>query len=433
MATAQEATDRAEVTPVLIPHSTLRTPHLIWLNLFWFANNLHWGALLSIIVPSQVDKLFGNKELNYPLVVVGGTLAAVIVHPLAGALSDRTTARLGRRRPWLLWATLPNVIGLGLMAVAPSVPLLALGYLIVQIANNAANAPWSAIIADLVPSGQRGAASGWNGLLTVLGTVVGALVGGLIVNKDRPLDEYRAQLLLMYGLIAAVQVVAVLLTVWRVRERPIATARPFGRADIIRTYWVGPSAGRDFFWVCLTRFLVQQGIWGVFFFLQYYFDDVLGLPGERTMGTQFLPLVMVAAMTTVYFAGTLSDRVGRKPLVYLSGAMMSVVCFAFIFFQVPAAVPIVAVCFGIGYGAYTSVDWALACDVLPDDQEYGRDMGIWAIAGILPQIFGIVLGGITLAFFKSFPGHLGYTLLFVLTLVWFILGTALVARVKGVR
>jgi MFS family permease len=151
------------------------------------------------------------------------------------------------------------------------------------------------------------------------------------------------------------------------------------------------------------------------------------------MGTQFLPLVMLAALTTVYFAGSLSDRYGRKPLVYLSGAMMSIVCFAFILFQNPLAVPICGILFGIGYGAYTSVDWALACDVLPDEQEYGRDMGIWAIAGILPQIFGIVLGGITLAYFTTFPNHLGYTLLFVLTLVWLILGTALITRVKQVR
>ena len=414
-------------------HSALSTQHLVSLNLFWFANAVHWGALLSIVVPSQVERLFGNKELNFPLVVVGGTVAAVIVHPLAGALSDRTTARLGRRRPWLLWATIPNLLGLALMAVAPTLPLLALAYLIVQVANNAANAPWAAIIADLVPPQQRGAASGWSGLLGVCGTVVGSLLGGLLVNKDRPLAEYRAQLLLMYGLIAAVQLAVVLISVWRVPETPIATARPFGRADIARTYWVSPSAGRDFFWVCLTRFLMQQGIFGVFFFLQYYFEDVLNLPGERTMGTRFLPLVMIAAMTTVYFAGSLSDRHGRKPLVYLSGAMMSVVCFAFILLQTPAAVPVCALCFGVGYGAYTSVDWALVCDVLPDDEEYGRDMGIWSIAGILPQILGIVLGGITLAYFKSFPNHLGYTLLFVLTLVWFTLGTALVTRVKKVR
>jgi MFS family permease len=413
--------------------ATLPVWQLVALNLFWFANNVHWGALLSVVVPSQVDKLFGNKEVNYPLVVVGGTLAAVIVHPLAGALSDRTTARLGRRRPWLLWWTFPNLIGLGLMAVAPSVGTLALAYLVVQVANNAVNAPWAAIIADKVPLGQRGAASGWCGLLTVGGTVAGSLLAGLLVDKTRPLDEYRVQLLVVYGLIAALQLATVLLTVRLVREEPLTTRRPFGLADLGRVYWVSPGAGRDFFWVCLTRLLVSQGIFGVFFFLQYYFEDVLGLPGERTMGAQFLPLVMLAALTTVYFAGSLSDRLGRKPLVYLSGATMSLVCFAFIFFQRPAAVPICALLFGIGYGAYTSVDWALACDVLPDDEEYGRDMGIWAVAGILPQIVGIVLGGATLALLKGFPNNLGYTMLFVLTLVWFTLGTVLVRQVRGVR
>lgn len=400
----------------------LSTPQLVWLNLFWFGNSVHWGALLSIVLPSQVEKLLGNKEVNFPLVVGGGTVVAVLLHPLAGALSDRTTARLGRRRPWLLWATLPNVAG-----------LLALAYLVVQAANNVANAPWGAIIADLVPREQRGAASGWNGLLSVLGTVAGALVAGLLLDKDEPLAVYRGQLLAVYGLVAAVQVATVLATAWLVREEPLRAARPFGPRDLPRTYWVSPGASRDFFWVCLTRLLVQQGIWGIFFYLQYYFEDVLGLPGERTVGALFVPLVMLAALVTVYAAGSLSDRYGRKPLVYLSGALMSVVCLAFIFFQRPAAVPIAALCFGIGYGAYTSVDWALACDVLPDDEEYGRDMGIWAVAGILPQLFGVVFGGLTLALFRGFPNHLGYTLLFCLTLLYFALGTVLIRQVKGAR
>lgn len=409
------------------------TWQLFWLNLYWFANNLHWGALLAIAIPSQVEKLLGHKELNFPLVVAGGTLAALVVHPLAGALSDRTTARLGRRRPWLLWATIPNLAGLFALAVAPSVGTMALAFLVVQAANNAANAPWSASIADLVPAEQRGAASGWCGLLTVLGTVAGSLLAGAIVDKQAPLAVYRAHLLLLYGLIALVQLVAVLLTVWLVREQPRRVARPYTWRDLARTYWVNPRSSPDFFWVCLTRLLVQLGIASVFFYLQYYFEDVLGLPGERTVGTVFLPLVMVASLLTVYGAGSLSDRIGRKRLVYASGALMSLVCLGFILVQRPAAVPIAALLFGVGYGAYTSVDWALACDALPTTEDYGRDMGLWAAAGILPQLVGIVLGGLTLAFFKRFPDHLGYTLLFVLTLGWFTLGTVLLARVKRIR
>ena len=436
---AAHAAPAAPTAPPSALHRRLATRQLLWLNLFWFANALHWGALLAVVLPSQVDKLFGNKEANYPLVVAGGTLAALVVHPLAGALSDRTTARLGRRRPWLLWATLPHLLGLAALALAPSVGAMALAYVVVQAASNAASGPWGAIIADRVRHEQRGAASGLYGLLTAVGTIVGALLAGLLVDKTSPLDLYRGQLLTVYASIAAVQLAAVLATVRLVPEEPLhpAQPRPFTWRELARTYGVcrgGPSGyGRDFFWVCVTRLLVQMGIAGVFYYLQYYFEDVLGLPGERTAGAQFLPLVMLTATLTVYFAGSLSDRVGRKPLVYLSGALMSLVCLGFIFYQRPLAVPIAALCFGVGYGAYTSVDWALACDVLPSDEDAGRDMGIWAMMGILPQVVGILFGGALLSFFKGFANHLGYTLLFCLTLVYFVLGTALVCRVRGTR
>lgn len=424
---------RAAEAPAPVAGARLPLRQLVWLNAYWFANNLHWGALLAIVIPSQVEKLFGHKDLNYPLVVVGGTAAAVIIHPLVGALSDRTTARLGRRRPWLLWATLPNVAGLGLLAVAPSVGFMALAYLIVQTANNAANAPWSAIIADLVPRAQRGAASGLNGLMSVLGTVAGALLAGLLLDKTRPLAVYRGQLLAVYGLIAAVQVVVVLATVYLVHERPAGhDVPPLTRRELRRVYWVDPRASPDFFWVCLTRLLIQFGIFAIFYYLQYYIEDVLGLPGERTVGTVFLPVTMLAAAVTVYAAGALSDRVSRKRLVYLSGAFMIVACIMAIFWRQAAAVPAIALVFGVGNGAYTSVDWALACDVLPDTQAYGRDMGIWAMMGILPQLLGIVLGGVSLAAFQGLPNHAGYTILFGLTLLCFILGTVLIRRVRGV-
>ena len=85
-----------------------------------------------------------------------------------------------------------------------------------------------------------------------------------------------------------------------------------------------------------------------------------------------------------------------------------------------------------GCNAQVIVTSGMGTKVLESAQRSGVERGL-AIAGILPQIFGIVLGGLTLAFFKSFPNHLGYTLLFVLTLIWFILGTVLIAQVKQVR
>ena len=70
--------------------------------------------------------------------------------------------------------------------------------------------------------------------------------------------------------------------------------------------------------------------------------------------------------------------------------------------------------FGLGFGAYVSVDWALVADVLPSEATFARDMGVWNIALTLPQVFAVVLGGWLLLLGVALGNSgLGYTLLFV--------------------
>ena len=94
--------------------------------------------------------------------------------------------------------------------------------------------------------------------------------------------------------------------------------------------------------------------------------------------------------------------------------------------------------FGLGYGAYTSVDWALVSDVLPSVDDYAKDMGIWHVADVLPQIVAGSIAGILLDNFQRIGAannmpNLGYTVIFLMAFVFFVLGTVFVARIKGVR
>jgi MFS family permease len=456
------ALSNAQPAPAALPGSDaparISTWQQVTLNLFWFANNFHWQALLAILIPSEVAKLLGDahKTSNLPLVVVWGTLVAFLVNPMVGALSDYARFKLGRRRPFMIIGTVPNVLALIGLALAQQIgevvrPVLgtstdtavlitmAVLFLVLQFSNNFANAPWSAIIADKVPAAQRGSASGWYGLMSLLGTITGVVLVGLLVNKDVALDVYKTQLLVAYGVIAFVQVLFVSLTVLTVHERPLTERRPFRWSILARLYWVNPRRYPDFVWVLFTRLLMMIGIWAIFYFLQYYFDDVLqssrvlGISGEKAVGAYFLPVVMVTAVSTTLIAGKFSDRWGRKRLVYLSGAVMSVVCLLFIFAQSLPGALVAAAFFGLGWGAYTSVDWALATDVLPPTDEYGKDMGIWTAAGILPQVIGIVLGGAILSALQPLPHHQGYSVLFAVVVAFFVLGTVFVYQVKGAR
>lgn len=425
------------------------------LNVFWIANNFHWQALLAIVIPSMVAKLLdpSHKDINLTLVVTWGTLVAVVVNPLVGALSDYATFRIGRRRPFMIMGTILNVIVLVAFAFSPALPTsilllsLALLFVLLQFTNNLANSPWSAIIADRVPQNQRGITAGFNGLFTLLGTIVGSVVAGLIVNKNDSLPLYKNEIVQIFLLIAIVQIVFVAYTVFTVKETPLPPEQHtrFRPGQFLRKFFFKPSTYPDLSWVLLARLLVMMGIWGVFYFLQYYFDDVLGGPGVKTIflgssfsgekfsGALFLPGLLLMALPTSVIAGWASDHWGRKGLVYVSGAMMTVVCLIFIFFQTQYSALIAGAFFGIGYGAYTSVDWALTTDALPPTDEAGKFMGIWSAMGILPQVIGITIGGVILQLLHTLPNHIGYTTLFLVTIVYFGLGTLVIKQVRGVR
>jgi MFS family permease len=426
------------------------------INVFWFANNFHWQALLAIVIPSMVVKFLGdaNKDINLAMVVVWGTLAAVVVNPLIGAVSDYATFRMGRRRPFLLFGTLLNVIVLVLFAFSSywfSSTALLLTFIVLffllQFSNNLANSPWGAIIADNVPTQQRGLTGGFFGLFSLLGTILGSVVAGIIVNKHDPLPVYQNGIVKIFLLIAVVQTVLVLYTALTVKETPLPPERHVRLqvGSFFRKFFFKPTTYPDLSWVLLARLLMMMGVWGVFYFLQYYFDDVLGGPGVKTiifnssfsgegfLGTLFFPVLLVAALPTTIIAGWISDRWGRKIMVYISGITMTLVCLVFIGWQSQYGALVAGLFFGIGYGAYTSVDWALAADALPPTDQAGKFLGVWSAMGILPQVIGITVGAIILQLLRGLPNHFGYTTLFIVTIVYFGLGTLVIKQVRGVK
>ncbi len=218
---------------------------------------------------------------------------------------------------------------------------------------------------------------------------------------------------------------------------------------LIVTLWAArlfdfrPRRDPDFAWVAGTRLLMMLGINTVQAFLQYYFHDALGSQHQETDASNFVIILTLTAALTTFFGGWLSTRYGRKRMVYLSGGLMTAVAAIFIalnFLVSSSAVTqntgiIIALfggaIFGLGYGAYLSVDWALVADVLPSKERYARDMGIWNIALTIPQVVAFVIGSVLL----SIPAaaSVRYTLLFVTFAVYALAGTITIRYIKAVK
>ena len=96
-----------------------------------------WFGPIQVLLGLQAASLTpGHKEATLSLVTGVGAAVSTLANPLAGAFSDRTTSRFGRRVPWLVGGTLVGALGLVVLAAAGSVPLMILGWCLVQAGLN---------------------------------------------------------------------------------------------------------------------------------------------------------------------------------------------------------------------------------------------------------------------------------------------------------
>jgi MFS family permease len=138
---------------------------------------------IAISLAIRVDHLApGHEEYLGYTTGVGG-ISAALATPLVGMLSDRTRSRLGRRRPFLISGTLVGVVALVVMAQAPTVPVLALGWALAQLGWGTIVSLLIASQADRLPEFQRGKVAALAGVVQPIAPIIGVLVaGGLTGN-----------------------------------------------------------------------------------------------------------------------------------------------------------------------------------------------------------------------------------------------------------
>lgn len=390
-----------------------------WIFLLSLANLAVWMGFftpIQVLLPTQLEAITpDNKEAMLGLVTGLGALAAVIFNPLAGAVSDRTAGRFGRRHPWTLAGGLIGAAGLVLLSTQQTVLGVALCWVGVQVCFNTMLAALTAAVPDRVPVAQRGFVSGWIGMPQVLGVVLGTVLVTVIVSGVRA------------GYVAvAVAVIALTLPFpFSTRDEPLSAAeRP--RLDL-RSFWVSPRQHPDFAWAFGTRFLVQLGNALGTLYLLYFLTDAVRLEDPET-GLLILILIYTAGlMVTTVVAGRLSDRSGRrKSFVIVSGFVMALAAVMLVVSPTwPVAMAAAAV-LGGGYGIYLAVDAALITQVLPTATGRAKDLGIINIANSAPQVLAPALAAPIVAALG------GYPVLYGLTAVVTLLGGVFVFKIRSV-
>jgi MFS family permease len=427
------------VDPMAEPVTRVRPGFIAVLAL---ANLGIWTAFftpIQFLLPLQVESLTpGSKEGSLSLVLTVGALISLISNPLAGALSDRTSSRLGRRRPWVLWSSVAAVAVLVLLPLAPVVGALALGWAMAQLTLNASYAAVTAIIPDQVPVGQRGTVSAVVGAAQPLGVMVGAIIVALIPQTGVEVgSEDVGGQGPRYVAVAVILVVTAALFVWRMPDARLPRARvpSIQWGPFVRSFWIDPRQHPDFGWVWFTRFLVVLGNAFVTTYLLFFARDVLELApteADTTVAgilTYYIGALLIFALVT----GPLSDRVGKvRIFVMVASLIIATSLLILAFSRDVTMVTIAAIVMGAGFGSYTAVDLALISRVLPRPEDRAKDLGVVNIANALPQVLAPVIAGVVVTVLRSAGYATAYQTLYLAAAVVTVFGAVLVMRVRSV-
>jgi MFS family permease len=383
-------------------------------------------AVLSVLLPNQIEQIDrAHKAGHLAMVFAVTSVFSTLATPFAGALSDRTRGRFGRRSPWIVSGAFLGAMSLVATSQMTSLWPIMLFWVGATVALNAMQAALTTVVADRFPAAQRGTASGFVGAGMTAGGTAGIVFGGRLAHD----------LTLAYGVLAAgIVIVCVVFVALNPEPRiAIPAPEPFRPAAFLAGFWVSPRAHPDFAWAFLGRFTIYMGYQGIVTYLLYILQDYihLSVPASNTMIATLSTITFVALVLSAFASGLVSDKVGRrKPFVFLSSIIMgAALVLPLLMASVPGMMGYAAL-MGIGYGAFMSVDMALMTQVLPDadGEATGKDLGILTTAVNIPQILSPVWS----AWLLHMTGG-DYRALFVSAIIFVFAGSFFVLPIKSVR
>ncbi|MDQ3938787.1 MAG: MFS transporter [Chloroflexota bacterium] len=395
------------IAPAGRPTVALPWRHLLNLSIYWLGINVIWSGLGNVMYQSRLREMFGEAFAPgyVAILITVPVFISVLIQPTVAAISDYTISRWGRRKPYIFIGTLLDIVFLWALAEARVFEAMLVFVILLQCSSNFAQGPFQGYVPDLVPPQQVGVASGLMGVMIILGQMVGVGIAGLgllqlgqspflpgTAEAARAAQEAFFVPTLALG---AIELVTMLLLVATIDEGRAAPPRG-GRT------WLQIALGawgtdilkeRSYVWLLVSRLFYLMSpalLTGVGFF---YLTQAFGFGNEQTANA-LLVIAAVFGGTTglaTFPAARLSDRVGRKRIIYASIAIgmlgMAGVALSPTFeLTVLSLVPV-----GISAGAFLAVDWALMTDIIPKATT-GRYMGISNVATAISGPLGLSIG-----------------------------------------
>ena len=403
------------------PTAALPSSALVRISLFWLGLT-SIDAVVNAAVSSRLkfEHLADPGTEGTALAIIGVLtfFFSVAIQPTVGSISDYATTRWGRRKPFIVAGALFDAVFLIGIASANSFLAIAAFATLLALSTNVARGPFQGYVPDLVPESQVGLASAMVGLMQVLGNVVGFALAA-IANTQGNVG-------LAVIAVATIELVTMLSVVLRVPNGPPPKSRE-GRswtAIAAETWGTDILREKSYLWLLASRLFILMGGAAVLNFINLYLPDSHGLTQAET-GSAFLVMLLAATIVSLLAivpASRLSDRYGRKPVIYVCTAIGAIgVAMIALAPSIPIAT-VGAAIFGASQGTFLAVDWALMTDIIPKAAS-GRYMGLSNVVTASSTTLVLIIGGPTIDILnRTIAVGVGDRIEFLFGVAYFVIG-----------
>ncbi|WP_062205179.1 MFS transporter [Demequina salsinemoris] len=365
-----------------------------------------------------------TKDVIYSRTVSVGALLMLVVIPIVGALSDRTTSRFGRRRPWIVGGLAVALVAALFAGLSANPLIIGAAYVVLVTAMQAAFNAYAVIPVEAVPDAMRARVMGIMGLFGALAYSGGSYLTGALVGQ--PILLMSAPILL------AVLTALPLLALYRDPVKAKAEVPALDVKALVGGLLVNPRKHPNFGWTWLARMLAGIAMASLLTYFVYYMIDILQVPLTEVGAKAGLLTLISAPISIVFFTGSgwLSDKVGsRKPFVAAAAGLMALALVLGAMADSFTSFAVAWCIFAMGQAIYLTVDLALCAAVLPDAKDAGKDMAVFGLALSIPNIIVPAVGPTVLAI----GGGGNYALLWIGAAVLCLVGASLMPLIRGVR
>lgn len=397
------------------PQSKLSLMKLITLNMYWYGLSFLWNTIHPLVLPAILLRFVPETSKNtyLGLLTFLGLILAMLVQPIAGARSDQFRSRWGKRKPFIAFGTLLDVVALVGIAYSKSLLGIFIGYIALQVSSNIAHGPMQGLIPDQVPDRQKGLASGIKNFMDVFGLITASLLAGRLLTSP---DADPTPLFLV---VIAFLIVTALITVLTTKETSgegdeRTEERTFSLKQI---FTVDFKTHKAFGNLILSRFIFLLGVYGIQTFAQYYISDVLAVENAVQATGEMMAAIAVALIFCALISGWLTDKVGPVKLMNLAMVITALGGLCLLFVRDMQTLTILAGIIGAGMGFYLTTNWTLAVRMAPPDQA-GKFMGLTNLATAGASAIGRLEGPLIDFANDLHPGvFMGYKFMFLFCFV----------------